>query len=663
MMLRLPHSPSASLERSRAGMSLLNVILLLMLVGVLVMAGAALVGPLVKRGKITDTKTILTSNADAVMHAVAVNGRLPNNTTFPAVAVNRFDAWGKDIFYLYDASLTLTSADSFCRATATNLTVNSTTNVAFALFSLGDDYSIESTWDGLPALSDATAYYPASTAVTATLANSDIYRIVTLAELQSRANCSGFSGGRLRIINNELPKACSGAAYSATIYAEGGVPFNTNQYQWSIANLPAGVTATPNAVYPAWSSATPTLQLGGTAALGTPTIYLRDNQSPQTIVQRNLSITTSTACGPSGGQISFRDDMASFITAENTGAAVAVTGTTLVLGGGAVNTTGCYWYPLPQTLSHHVMRGYYEFRFNPADTSADSRAQADGFTFTLIEDPGGSLTSFCGTTGAGSNLGYRGLPGDSLAVEFDTYPSGATYADPAANHIAMARDGSNYHTAPNPACTTSNLGCYYTATNNTWFEEGSTHRVRIELDRQYSNAACSTTAINGTYALLKVWMDPTLVGYLDLTQNYSGTAPVLQQCVSLPDANDLTNVDNVIFGFTEATGSATQNLTVTNFAIGFYCSSYRVWNTTGARYDFYVAGSCRNNRNNNAEITDATTIRLSAQGTSSISRDGQSGTCSPGSPLGSITFFQAAAADNNGDCMVNYGPGDTVIDR
>ena len=636
--------------RSRSGMALLNVIMLLVLVGVMVVAGYKLVAPLVQRGKINDTKTIIKSDVDAIISWTVTNGRLPKKTAtideVTSILANPNDAWGKSLVYAYDANLADSSTGGLCGRTSVSYN-----NIAFVIVSGGDDFTTEST----PTTSQALSAVP-------DLRTSDLYRVVTLDELKNRAGCFGTTGGRLRIVNNELPKACPGSAYSATVYAEGGVPFSSNQYQWSVANLPTGITSTPNTVYPSWSAALPTLQLGGSAAPGTITVYVRDNQTPQTIVQRNLSIASATACGPTGGQITFKDDMADFRVSENTGAAVTVTGTTLGLGGGAQNTTGCYWYPVPQTLSYHVMRGYYEFRYNPADTSADSKAQADGFTFTLIEDPGTNLTNFCGTTGAGSNLGYRGLPGDSLAIEFDTYPSGTTYADPAANHVAMVRNGNNTHnTATNPSCAAPNNGCFYTAANNTWFEEGNTHRVRIELDRQYSNAACSTTAINGTYALLKVWMDPTLAGYLDLTQNYAAPSPTIQQCVSLPDTNDLTNVDNVIFGFTEATGSVTQNLTVTNFAIGFYCSSYRVWNTSGGRYDFYLNGTCRNGIRNNNEITDATTNRLATDGT--ITRDSNAGSCTPGTPMGSISFAQAAAADANGDCLVNYSAGEIVTDR
>ena len=539
-MLQPRHITAIHLTRCQAGMSLLNVIMLLMLIGVLVTVGAALVGPLVKRGKITDTKTTLSSNADAIMHSAAVNGRLPNNTTFAAVAVNRFDAWGKDIRYLYDANLALTSADSLCRAPATNLTVNSTSNVAFALYSFGDDFSSESTWTGSPALSDATVYYPTSSAVTATLASSDIYRIVTLAELQSRANCSNFSGNRLRIINNELPKACNGAAYSATIYAEGGVPFTTNQYQWSIANLPTGVTTTPTAIYPNWSPASATLQLSGTAAFGTPTIYLRDNQSPQTVVQRSFEIKQAANCtslndfvGPASNKVQFAFD-------PTTG--------TYTISTTKGTDTGCRWYNVAQSIpAGKIFRIYFEFIMDE-ETSISSSDYGNGFAFALFNSTAGLPISTCGW----SPLGYEGIAADTIALEFDSYKDSTN--DPISgggtrNHLALQVNNSD-HAAGQCSVLPQTLppSCGYQTGSNLdavrWFENGTLtgkHKIRIDIEQ--------------ATGLVKVWLDCA-----DCTNPGS---PTIQRIVAVPPS--------FYYGFTTASqGNRNQSIQISNFSAGYY---------------------------------------------------------------------------------------------
>lgn len=555
-MLQPRHITAIHLTRCQAGMSLLNVIMLLMLIGVLVTVGAALVGPLVKRGKITDTKTTLSSNADAIMHSAAVNGRLPNNTTFAAVAVNRFDAWGKDIRYLYDANLALTSAVSLCRAPATNLTVNSTSNVAFALYSFGDDFSTESSWNGSPALSDATVYYPTSSAVTATLASSDIYRIVTLAELQSRANCSNFSGNRLRIVNNELPKACTDKPYTATLFADGGIPFPApDNYEWYVQNVPTGITVAPAGATSGYTKA-PKLELSGIlGALGSITVYLRDNRTPQTIVQKTLGIRIAATCGA----------FTPMVVVENVapGITVSADGTSVTLGNAANNTTACLWSPTASTLQNSTMRTFFNFRFTPADTSANSTTYGDGFTFTLMQGSNNPTTT-CGTTGAGSNLGYLGIPGDSVAVEFDTYPSGG-YNDPdtSANHVAVVKRGTNIHNVAttmgnNPICNLTDAGCYYTATR-TWMEDAALHNARVEVT---NNTSCIWNGTPGN-TLLKAWVDCSGDSCSDLTANLT-TAPTVSHCFTMP-----ATMNNVIYGFTEATGSAVQTITLSNFGINF----------------------------------------------------------------------------------------------
>ena len=52
----------------------------------------------------------------------------------------------------------------------------------------------------------------------------DIVDYVTLGELRTKSGCQGAP---LKILNNELPSGSMSSTYSATIYAEGGVPFSS----------------------------------------------------------------------------------------------------------------------------------------------------------------------------------------------------------------------------------------------------------------------------------------------------------------------------------------------------------------------------------------------------------------------------------------------------
>ncbi len=75
-----------------------------------------------------------------------------------------------------------------------------------------------------------------------------------------------------------------------------------------------------------------------------------------------------------------------------------------------------------------------EFSFR---LSGESQTEGSGFTFALVEDP-----TALGWNGG--NLGYRGIPGQSLAIEFDTWDSrnsvslGDNFND---NHLAIVTNG------------------------------------------------------------------------------------------------------------------------------------------------------------------------------------------------------------------------------
>jgi hypothetical protein len=550
------------LLRSQSGITLLNIIFLFVLIGALMAAGALLVEPMVKRGKIDATKTIINGAVDAVLSWSIANGRIPPDAgAFAGVVGNPNDAWGSPLLYLFDSSLTNAGTGGLCGATATGSSYNGQP-VAFVVLSAGDDHTV----DSVPGASGAL---PGGNL--GGLSMQDIFRVVSLEELKNRGGCFGTTAGRLRIINNELPRVCPGRPYTATIYAEGGVP----GYQWRVTNLPAALSTNPGAA--TWSSAAQTLQITGTGALGTVTVEVRDNQG--NVAQKQLSIASAGACGPVGAQITFAKDMGTFVVSESSASAVTVNpDNSLSFGGLGYNATGCFWYPIPQTLRSSTMRGYYEFRYANADNSADSRAYADGFTFTLIEKPNNGaqplatyLQNFCGTGGAGSNLGFLGLPGDSVAFETDIYPSDATYADPAPNHISIVKAGTNRHGAAttmgnNPRCNGADPGCEFPGPN-TWLEDAQLHKVRMEVITNLNNTC--TVSGGGTYALMKVWMDCTAAACMDFTQDY-GAAPTISHCFNLPLTNGLADPNNVIFGFTEATGAAVQNLTISNFGIGFY---------------------------------------------------------------------------------------------
>lgn len=293
-----------------SGFALMPLILTVLIIGALIGAGMTILGPRVKKAKYTETGDTILAAINAILSWSAANGRLPSAALFASVVRNASDPWRKPLVYAYDTALTTAATGGICGRQTTAITVGAITDVAFVIISGGDDYTVAST----PSASGA---FTGGISVAAT----DVVRHVTLAELKAQGGCYGRTAGRLRLINNELPTACTGQAYTAAIHADGGVPFSTGgNFKWCVKGaLPGGVSLTPaTPSCPAttgctalgteaasqWSQAT-SLQMNGTpTAAGTAavTVLARDNNdnnagtSQDNCVQKTYQITVNS-CG------------------------------------------------------------------------------------------------------------------------------------------------------------------------------------------------------------------------------------------------------------------------------------------------------------------------------------------------------------------------------
>lgn len=505
---------------SHSGMSLMNVIMLLFLVGVLTTAGVKMMGPLVQRGKINDTKTTVNSAVDAIISWSVANGRLPTATELQAnnILANPNDAWGKPLVYAYDSNLTATATGGLCgRTTATSYNGQ---QVAFIIVSGGDDYTVTS----LPASSQAFSGSP-------TVATSDLSRVISLDELKAKAGCFGKTGGRLQIVNNELPTACFGINYTATLYATGGVPSNGN-YFWAIQNRPSWLT--PSSFdYPTWSGELASVTLGGkpdsVGLINTILFNLKDSNN--NTVQRNLLLNTKitgacaslcnadpscptncynnvvcrascssdpackAACpgcvgsytpGTPDNPIVFTPPTPGVVTDNWNGGTPADQGTNNTESpGGKFNmtvvdgtlsaisiqngtTANCIWFQRPLTLTGKKLRAYLKFVFE----------QGTGFAVAVVPAATGQTTiSSCDEN---SRLGVGpDIPGTPiLGAEFlvNDWNAGT---GPGSNCIAVNEE----------VCTASGAGI------NSWATGTTTYYVRIELD--------ATATPNPTF---KVWI-------------------------------------------------------------------------------------------------------------------------------------------------------------
>ena len=142
------------------------------------------------------------------------------------------DPWHQGFIYIYAGGLTSGSGGGICGKTSTGISAVGTGNIAFAIVSPGQDRTISST----PGASGAYAG-------TLTLSSADIVSVVTLEQLRNAMGCFSGTRGRLTLLNADLPDACAGQAYEATLFAEGGVPAGTSPfYTWTHTISAAWIT-------------------------------------------------------------------------------------------------------------------------------------------------------------------------------------------------------------------------------------------------------------------------------------------------------------------------------------------------------------------------------------------------------------------------------------
>jgi hypothetical protein len=237
------------------------------------------------------------------------------------------------------------------------------------------------------------------------------------------------------------------------------------------------------------------------------------------------------------------------------------------------------------------LRVVFSFVFNDKDASTNSSTAADVMAFCIMNagnnDPDTAAGGAASGESYGEYLGYAGLGVHSvgirppkIGVEVDTYPNTTRNDDGDNNHIAALfwgqRDDAgyrddNYHGAggssnnpENPEYESSakiknkdvgyakgSLGNGYNRYN--WLEDGATHTIRIEVLRNTSTRKYE----------IKVWVvdgrPSAAAAFMDVTVNYSGSSPLVDYLMPTAfSTSDNTSLGHVYFGFTEATGDASQ---------------------------------------------------------------------------------------------------------
>ncbi len=258
-------------------MTMMPFIFFMLIIASMVSAGMMALGPAIQRSMTTDTTASLNKQAEVIFSWSASNNRIPDNTAtatgFASIIGANTDAWSRPLVFAYDANLTSAANGGVCGRTSTSITQGGT-NVAFVIISGGEDKQVAST----PGVSGP---YVGNLN---TLSTADLSRVVTLEELKNRVGCYGTTQGKLKILNNELPKAKSKGAYAATLYADGGVV--GAGYIWALPTKPAWLTVNPaSGVFTKLSSAV------GTYAVQ---VQVTDRQAPSpNVILRDFSLTVN----------------------------------------------------------------------------------------------------------------------------------------------------------------------------------------------------------------------------------------------------------------------------------------------------------------------------------------------------------------------------------
>jgi prepilin-type N-terminal cleavage/methylation domain-containing protein len=299
---------------SRAGFTLVELSLVLVIVGMLAGLGGAMVGPLTAFVKTRETRDLQDATLQSITSWGSSHNAIPDLAGFPGVAKSPNDAWGRSFSYLYDAELfaAAPTKDTICGRRSTPLTLVSSdpvatiSNVAYVILSGAGNATLSATlngsWNGTP----INGIISGSGAATGTLSvpgpNGNLVRWVTLDELRAKVGCQGAP---LRIVNNELPAGAVATPYTVTLVADGGVPLAANPatFKWCVTILPAGFTQTggvqnasclglPESSWAAASSGLTISFAGNAAATGAYpiTVVARDNAD---------SLATSAACNSS----------------------------------------------------------------------------------------------------------------------------------------------------------------------------------------------------------------------------------------------------------------------------------------------------------------------------------------------------------------------------
>lgn len=368
----------------RAGFTLIELAIVLVIVGLLIGMGAGLLGPLTKRAKLIETRNTVKEVYETINGYAAANKKLPSSLA--VLSTKTTDPYGGSLFY-YAANV-ITASD-FCTTQGTYITVNdrgaSKTNVAFIVFSQGENkcnqtgtaspFTISDTGVTVACPQDANAGYD------------DIVMYQDINTLRQQI-CNSF-----RIVTDSLPSGTEEMAYSSTtLEATDGTP----AYTWGVVGQTQGTNGCTGTNYPIASANTGLCLTTGGVISGTPilsgsynfTVSVTDAETRS--ATKSLSITIN----PNGPRIT-TEFLSYGIVGQSYTASISATGgsssyTWSITCPAAITTKGitCSGNSITGTPSAGA-----EGTHQVSVTVTDSRSRTASANLSLAINPAGSSAS------------------------------------------------------------------------------------------------------------------------------------------------------------------------------------------------------------------------------------------------------------------------------
>jgi prepilin-type N-terminal cleavage/methylation domain-containing protein len=250
------------LNSRRAGFTLVELAIVLVIVGLLIGMGAGLIGPLTKRAKLIETRNTVKEVYETIYGYAAANKRLPPVPPgLSALSVKTMDSYRNSLLYYPATGLT---ASNLCTTQGTYLTVNdigaAKINVAFVILSRGENLC-----DQTGTASPFNIYDVSVPTVCigggGIRGYDDIVMYVDISTLRQQI-CNTF-----KVVTDSLPSGTEEVAYSLTnLSATDGTP----AYTWSVFGQTQGTNGCAGTNYPIASVNTGLCLSTGGIISGTP---------------------------------------------------------------------------------------------------------------------------------------------------------------------------------------------------------------------------------------------------------------------------------------------------------------------------------------------------------------------------------------------------------